>query len=361
MLIKRTTEGSGNDLRTTYRPCTLEEYIGGESLKRILYKQILEGTLSHTVLISGPSGCGKTTLARIIALMLNCEKRPFMSNPMEPPCLVCHSCASILNRNSLDYQEINVGSNSGKADVDDIISGLANGAFSAQHKIIVFDECHKLTPAAKDLLLKPTEDTYEHVYLIFCTNQPEKLLDTKKNENPFLDRCAHFKVEPLNQEEMFNALENVCQFEGVPYTPDILKYIADTSLGIPRRALKELSAVMAEGTWQLDNVKRIIEGVTLPENDPEIMDLSKVMLEGKIKATYSKFEALSKKHEVEAIRVAVCGFLVWRLKSSENIPYMSKLTRILNYFTIPILSTGTVAKHTFYNYLAKTLTILKSS
>lgn len=355
MLIKRTTAVGGNDLRTIFRPCTLDEFIGSVGVKNILSSQLKEGTLDHTILISGPSGCGKTTLARIIALVLNCS-----SEEDNKPCLKCLNCTSILNQNSLDYVEVNVGSANGKADVDNIVVDLATSAFSAANKVIVFDEAHKLTEGAKDLLLKKMEDTYGHVYLIFCTNKPEKLADTKKGENPFLDRCTHFILKSLRDEEILAALENVCQFEGVPYSIDVLKYITEISKGVPRKALKSLGMLLSGTPTDLSKAKELLEGTLLDEEDAEVMELSKAIMRCSYKRTYDTLALLLKKYEVETIRIAVAGMFVYWLKTASMPDKRKKITQVLDFLTNPIYLTGKPAEHIFYNCVTKAIIILSA-
>ena len=185
MLVKRTSRTGANDLNTVYRPCTVNEVLGNKTNVNIIRKSLDKNTLSHTLLFTGDAGCGKTTAARIIALGLNCEQN---DKPTSNPCLQCMSCRSILNLNSMDVMEINVGQSGGKDAVDSVARDLPSAPFGVRYKVIIFDEAHKLTSAAQDLLLKIIEDGYGHVYFVFCTNKPEKLTDA------FIGRCSvmHF-------------------------------------------------------------------------------------------------------------------------------------------------------------------------
>jgi len=145
MLIKRTTFSGANDLTTVFRPLKVEELVGHEVNKNIIKKGLDEGTLPHLMLFTGPAGCGKTTAARIIALGLNCEAT---NKSTCDPCLECNSCRSIINQNSFDVVEINVGESGGKADVTKLTEKLHFAPYSCRYKILIFDEAHELSKAA---------------------------------------------------------------------------------------------------------------------------------------------------------------------------------------------------------------------
>jgi len=354
MLIKRQIKGAANDLKTVYRPCRVEELLGNASVKKIMSQRLKTNKLTHTMLFSGPAGTGKTTMARILALSLNCTET---TDPTKP-CLKCANCLSILAQNSVDYLEINVGSESGKADIASIVKDLSFSAFSLKNKIIIFDECHKLTAAAKDLLLKVMEDAYEHVYFIFCTNEPEKLAN-KRGDNAFLDRCDHFVFSAIDDVEMLEALENVCQFDGINYNIEVLQYIVDMSKGILRKALGYLGTVISEGSWDLNSVRTFL----LPEGtdvaDPAVIDLCRYMFKGEYKNSINSFGKLIKKYPVETIRLTVTGYFVGCLKKASSVSQGHKLSKSLDVLLEPIYIQGKASEYSFYNYIFKVTVLMR--
>lgn len=351
MLIRRETNAGANDLITVYRPCAVGEILGNVENKRILTNYLTTNTLPHVILLSGSAGTGKTTLARILALTLNCEA---LEN--QNPCLECRTCTSILNSNNMDVAEVNVGSKGGKDAVDKIVSDLASAPFLSKVKFVIFDEAHKLTPAAKDLLLKHMEDCYNHVYIVFCTNQPEKLkIVQTSDEDPFLDRCSQIKLNKITYDETLSMLENVAQFEGAQYDINVLSYISDIVKGVPRRALKALGTVLADGSWDLPTIKVLLGNTLIDEDDAEIIELSRSLIGKDFKKSCKLFEKLVKKYPVESIRVAVCGYFVAVLKRNGT----KSISNALSQLTTPIYLTGKPAEHIFFNLMFKVVSYLR--
>ena len=55
-----------------YRPTTLEEYVGNETIKSKIADYLKQGSIQN-LLFHGVAGTGKTTLARLIVNQLNCD------------------------------------------------------------------------------------------------------------------------------------------------------------------------------------------------------------------------------------------------------------------------------------------------
>jgi DNA polymerase III delta prime subunit len=193
--------------------------------------------------------------------------------------------------------------------------------------------------------------------MFFCTNEPDKLVDKKNPENgqPFLDRLTtQVHVKTLSDAEMYDIMVNVAEFEGSPYTQEVLNYIVEYSKGVPRRALKCLGNVIANGSWDLDTVRFLVSDIIVSEDDPQIIELSRLLLKRDFKASCDLFARLVKKYPVESIRVAVCGFFVGCLKKSPN----TNLSNAISQLTTPIYLTGKPAEHIFYNIIFKVIAYL---
>jgi len=123
-----------------YRPDSFDDMIGNEAAINAFIKSLTKKNHSHAYILSGPPGTGKTTFARIAATMLGAE--------------------------DMDVREINTSSARGIDTAREIIQQIK---FNANGEAIVYilDEAQKFTNEMQNALLKPLEDTPEHVYFFF--------------------------------------------------------------------------------------------------------------------------------------------------------------------------------------------------
>jgi len=353
VILRRESSHGANDLNVIYRPCIIDELLGQETNKKLIKHDLDSGTTPHTYLFTGDPGCGKTSAARIIALGLNCKEK-VSSNP----CLKCDSCKSILNQSSLDVMEINVGKTGGKGDVDSIVNSLPYAPYNSRYKIIIFDEAHKLTTAAQDLLLKVVEDGYKHVYFIFCTNKPEKLRGKGGDGSAFLSRCTVLHFGKLQAETIEFLLINVCDFEGLSYDNNVLKYVSLECGGVPRVSLVWLKQIISEGSWSMEVAKEIT-GTLVEEDNPQIIELSRALLSGSFKKAIPVFDSVNKTMEVEGIRISVTSYFVACLKRSKKVGEGILFSRALDILCIPIYEIGKPAIHKFYNCMFKVAEVFR--
>src|SRR5262250_1398517 len=97
-------------LARKYRPQRFSEVIGQEHVTRTLKNAIEQQRIAHGYIFSGHRGIGKTTIARILAMALNCRST---DGPTADPCGTCDSCVEIRAGSSVDVIEIDAATHRG--------------------------------------------------------------------------------------------------------------------------------------------------------------------------------------------------------------------------------------------------------
>ena len=217
-----------------YRPMTFEDVVGQEHVTRTLRNAISSGRIANAYLFVGSRGIGKTTLSRIFAKAINCPT----PNGVEP-CGKCESCRQIAEGRSIDVTELDGASHNKVEDVRPIIEGVQFKPAASKYKIFIIDECHMLTPAAWNALLKTLEEPPPYVRFIFATTEGDKLLAT------IISRCQRFDLRRIQTHQIASRLRFICGKEGVEASEDALLAIARGAEGGMRDALSSLDQLIA--------------------------------------------------------------------------------------------------------------------
>ncbi|MGH2719374.1 MAG: DNA polymerase III subunit gamma/tau, partial [Actinomycetota bacterium] len=235
-----------------YRPQTFAEVVGQGHVTRTLQNALAEQRLPHALLFSGPRGTGKTSTARILAKALNCEKAP-----TREPCNVCVSCREITEGSSLDVAEIDAASHGSVDDARELRDKVAYSPVSGRWKVYILDECHMLTTAANNALLKVLEEPPAHVTFVFATTEPAKVLQT------VLDRCQRYQFRSVDAEAVAQRIMQVCDAERVTIDGAAAALIASRTTGSVRDALGLLDqAVSYSGsTISTEDIARLFGSV----------------------------------------------------------------------------------------------------
>ncbi len=217
-----------------YRPMTFEDVVGQEHVVRTLRHAIEAKRIANAYLFIGPRGIGKTTLSRIFAKALNC----LSPNGVEP-CGKCVNCEEIAAGRSLDVTELDAASHNKVDDVKPIIEAVDFKPANSPYKIFIIDECHMLSNAAWNALLKTLEEPPPHVRFIFATTEGDKVLAT------IVSRCQRFDLRRIQTNDIVSRLKHVCAAEKVNAAEDALLAIARGAEGGMRDALSSLDQLIS--------------------------------------------------------------------------------------------------------------------
>src|SRR5450830_1281253 len=256
-------------LARKYRPKTFAAVAVQSHVAGTLKGAIARGRVAHGYLLGGPRGTGKTTLALVLAMALNCEKKRGDGEP----CGECTSCLRIWSGSaSLDVVEIDAASNRGVEDARDLRErAMYAPSGDDRYKVYIVDEAHMLTREAWNTLLKVLEEPPPRVVFVFATTEPQKIAQAAA---PVLSRLQRFDLKRIGPADVRERLVAVLAEEGVIADPEALAMLARAADGSMRDALSLTDQVLSFGDGAI-TPQRVRDALGLvPEDETlRILDL----------------------------------------------------------------------------------------
>ena len=215
-------------LALKYRPTTFDDVVEQDAVKAILKNQIETGTFKSAYLFCGAAGTGKTTCARIFANAINKGQ----GNPIE----------------------IDAASYNGVEYIRRINEQAMSKSLDSEYKIFIMDECHALSDAAWQAMLKIIEEPPAKTIFIFATTDPQKIPKT------ILSRVQRYNFNRITTEAIKNQLVKVLDSEQIDYNEaTAIEYIAKISEGGMRDALTLLDKCLSYNKGlSLDTVLEVL-------------------------------------------------------------------------------------------------------
>ena len=258
-----------NEIETSLRPHTLDEYVGQEKAKENL-KIYIEAakkrkeSLDH-VLLYGPPGLGKTTLASIVANEMGVQIRVTSGPAIEKP-----------------------------GDLAALLTSLNDG------DILFIDEIHRLSRSIEEVLYPAMEDFALDIIIGKGPSARSIRLDLKRFtligattragqlSAPLRDRFGVIlRLELYSPEELSRIVQRSANILGIEAVKDGALEIASRSRGTPRianRLLKrarDYAQVMGNGIITVEAAQQALERMEIDELGLDLVDrnLLRAMIE----------------------------------------------------------------------------------
>ncbi|HEY0564106.1 MAG TPA: DNA polymerase III subunit gamma/tau [Terriglobales bacterium] len=235
-------------LARKYRPQRFSDVIGQDHVTRTLQNALSQGRIAHGYIFSGHRGIGKTTIARILAMALNCQGPDgTATGPQTEPCGVCDSCIEIRAGSAVDVIEIDAATNRGIDEIRELRDAARYRPARDRFKIYILDEAHQITDAAFNALLKTLEEPPPHIVFMMATTQPEDFPQTIRS------RCQNYSFHAVKFDDIVGQLKSISAQENIDAEDEAIAMVAEAGDGSMRDALSIMDQAIASGDFSSDS------------------------------------------------------------------------------------------------------------
>lgn len=221
-------------LSLSFRPKTLDSMVGLRRTASLIRNHAKKRPPKAWMFI-GESGAGKTSIARILAVSLQCTHSKRFGNP-------CEACYK--DQSQFDIIEINASDASTKEELRAVTEGWNNYPKPGSKKrVYILDEAQRMSDASQNLLLKYFEDAPKTTVWMVCTTDPQKLLPAMHR------RCVVLSVPPLKEKSIRILVRRAIAFAESDMPGDVLcDALMEESVTSPGRIVMAVEKYLAGET-----------------------------------------------------------------------------------------------------------------
>ena len=262
-----------------YRPTTLNEYVGNETIKNKIADYLKQGSIQN-LLLHGVAGTGKTTLAKLLVKNIDC-----------------------------DFLYINASDERGIDTIREKIQPFALSMGFNDVKIVILDEADYLTPQAQATLRHTIEACSATTRFILTCNYLERII------SPLQSRCQSFEITPPSKEIVTDLVCRVMVNENIKWETNDIIPVIDTHYPDIRKIINTIQGSVVDGQIRIDNdslkntqlgdlvVNAFINSATLTEIRQILADSGAREFDDLFKYIYDKSSTLFGNREGEAILI----------------------------------------------------------
>ncbi len=257
-----------------YRPSTMADYIGNETVKETFNQYIKKGDVPH-ILLFGPAGTGKTSAAKILSKNINC-----------------------------DLMYINASDENSVETVRNKIKNFACSAGFKSLKVIILDEAEMLSAEGQCALRNMMESYSAHTRFILTCNYVEKIIA------PLSSRMQVFEIKPVSKKDVALRLVEILQSENVSFTQEDVIFIVNKYYPDIRKVINfaQQSAIedgddklkikiSEENAVETDSMNRLIDVLKNPKSPGAFNDIRQLIAEFDINSLETVYRYLMDKVE----------------------------------------------------------------
>ena len=209
-------------LSRALRPKSFDKLFGQEQIVQSIRSQVKSGRVPQCWMFTGESGSGKTTIAKIVALAVQCTHGKKFG-------AFCKQCQHELPLHRANMIEIDGAKYRTTKDIDSLVEMASYSPIPPSRKrVILIDEAHRISKEAQSILLIPTENPPPSTVWIICTTEAHAVLKTVRR------RFTTFPLQPLKHRLAEEFLEWAAKKAGIKRKlDDLIEYIHKAGVTSP--------------------------------------------------------------------------------------------------------------------------------